>query len=75
MEAAPIMLTCVIDLTQLQKQLRRVITQSFEFRNTRNETRIVTRDMLDSSAEKDHLEKNSLSYSFETPLQWAYLLG
>jgi hypothetical protein len=43
----PIILTSAINLIQLQKQLRGLVKGSFEFRNTRNGTRIVTKEMAD----------------------------
>jgi hypothetical protein len=49
-------------LIQLQKQLKGVAKQNFEFRNTRNGTRVVTKDMVDYQAVKSHFDKNSLSY-------------
>jgi hypothetical protein len=35
---------------------------NFEFRSTRNGTRVVTKDLVDYQAVKSHFEKNSLSY-------------
>jgi hypothetical protein len=44
----PVVLTAAANLIQLQKQLKGVAKQHFEFRNTRNGTRVVTKDMVDS---------------------------
>jgi hypothetical protein len=38
----PIVLTSTTNLTQLQRQVKNIVTGSFEFRNTRSGTRIVT---------------------------------
>jgi hypothetical protein len=58
----PIILTSAANLIQLQKQLKGVAQRSFEFHNTRNGTRIVTKDMVDYQAVKSYFDKNSLSY-------------
>jgi hypothetical protein len=61
----PIMLTSATNLLQLQKQLKDVAKQEFEFRSTRNATRVVTKDMLDFEAVKAHFHSHNLSfYSF-----------
>jgi hypothetical protein len=57
----PIVLTSATNLIQLQKHIKRIVTGSFEFRNTRSETRIVTKEMADFSAIKKYLENNKLS--------------
>jgi hypothetical protein len=58
-------LTSAANLIQLQKQLKGVAKQSFEFRNTRNGTRVVTKDMVDYQVVKSYFDKNSLScYTF-----------
>jgi hypothetical protein len=46
----------------LQKQLKNVVKQDFEFRTTRNGTKIITRDMADFHATKSHLDDTKLSY-------------
>jgi hypothetical protein len=38
----PIILTSAINLIQLQKQLKGVVSENFEFRSTRNGTRVIT---------------------------------
>jgi hypothetical protein len=58
----PIILTSAANLIQLQKQLKGVAQQNFEFRNTRNGTRVVTKDMVDCQAVKSSFDKKSLSY-------------
>jgi hypothetical protein len=42
----PIILTSATNLVQLQKQLKCVAKQTFEFRNSRNGTRVITKDMV-----------------------------
>jgi hypothetical protein len=54
-------LTSAANLIQLQKQIKGVAKQHFEFRNTRNGTRVVTKDMVDYQAVKTYFERNSLS--------------
>jgi hypothetical protein len=46
----PIVLMSAANLIQLQKQLKDVAKQNFEFRNTRNGTKVVTMDMVDYHA-------------------------
>jgi hypothetical protein len=43
----PIILTSSTNLIQLQKQLKNVVKEDFEFRNTRNGTGVITRGMVD----------------------------
>jgi hypothetical protein len=58
----PIVLTSTITLIQLQKQRKGISKQQFEFHNTRNRTRITTKDMVDYKSVKGHLEFNNLSF-------------
>jgi hypothetical protein len=58
----PIILTAKIKLIQLQKQLKNVVKADFEFRNTRNGTRVITKGMADFEAVKSHISNNNLSY-------------
>jgi hypothetical protein len=58
----PIVLTSATNLIQLQKQLKRVAKQLFEFHGTRNGTRVITKDMVDYKSVKAHFESNNLSY-------------
>jgi hypothetical protein len=58
----PIILTSQANLIQLQKQLKNVVKGDFEFRNTRNGTRVITKVMADFEAVKSHLSCNNLSY-------------
>jgi hypothetical protein len=60
-----IILTAKINLIQLQKQLKDVVKADFEFRNTRNGTRVITKGVADFEAVKSHLSNNNLScFSF-----------
>jgi hypothetical protein len=43
----PIILTSTVKLVQLQKQLKNVVKGDFEFRNNKNETRVLTKSMAD----------------------------
>jgi hypothetical protein len=43
----PVVLTSATNLIHLQKQLKGVLKDNFEFRSTRNGTRIITKTMAD----------------------------
>jgi hypothetical protein len=58
----PIILTSAVNLIQLQKKLKDVVSEDFEFRNTKNGTRVITRGMADFQSVKSYFENNSLSY-------------
>jgi hypothetical protein len=58
----PIILTSATNLIQLQKQLKNVVKEDFEFRNTRSGIRVITRGMEDFLAIKSHFEGNNLSF-------------
>jgi hypothetical protein len=58
----PTILTSQINLFQFQKQLKNVVKGDFEFRSTRNRTRIVTKGMADFEAAKSHFTNNKRSY-------------
>jgi hypothetical protein len=55
-------LTSETNLIQLQKQLKGVAKQTFEFRSTKNGTRVITKDMVDFQAVKAHFDSQNLSY-------------
>jgi hypothetical protein len=70
----PIVPTSAINLIQLQKQLKGIAKQQFEFRSTRNGTRVTTKDMVDYQSVKGHFEANNLLYyifylKFERPIK------
>jgi hypothetical protein len=58
----PIILTSSANLIQLQKQLKSVVKGDFEFRSTRNGTRVITKGMADSEAIKSYFTNNNLSF-------------
>jgi hypothetical protein len=58
----PIILTSETNLLQLQKKLRGLVKGNFEFRTSRNGTRVVTREMADFSAVKAYFTSENLSF-------------
>jgi hypothetical protein len=58
----PIILTSTTNLIQLQKQLQSVVKENFEFRGTRNETRVIMRGRADFQSDKSHFDTSNLSY-------------
>jgi hypothetical protein len=58
----PIVLTCQLNLIQLQRHLKGLLKGDFGFRNTRHGTRVVTKEMADFSAIPSHFESNNLLY-------------
>jgi hypothetical protein len=62
-----IILTSAANLIQLQKKLKGAARQSFELRNTRSGTRIVTKDMVDYQAVKAHYTENNPAYFTLSP--------
>jgi hypothetical protein len=58
----PIVLTSATNLIHVQKQLKGLVKDNFEFRSTRNGTRIITKTMADFLAFRSYLEKNNLAY-------------
>jgi hypothetical protein len=52
----PIILTSAVNLIQLQKQLKGVISEDFKFRSTRNGTRVTTRSMADFQSVKSYFD-------------------
>jgi hypothetical protein len=70
----PIILTSTTNLIQLQKDLKIVVKENFEFRSTRNGTRVITRSMADFQSVKSHFDAHNLSYysfypKFEKPMK------
>jgi hypothetical protein len=57
-----IILMSAANLIQLQKQLKGVAKRSFEFHNTKNRTRVVTKDMVDYQAVKTFFNDHTLFY-------------
>jgi hypothetical protein len=57
----PIILTSKTNLFQFQKQLKNVVKDDFEFRSTRNGTRVIIKGMADFEAAKSHFNNNNNS--------------
>jgi hypothetical protein len=57
-----IVLTSASNLIQLQKQLKGVAIDTFEFRSTKNWTRVVTKTMVNYQSIKTYFESKNLSY-------------
>jgi hypothetical protein len=58
----PIVLTSAANLILLQTQLKGVVSENFEFRSTRNGTRVIKRSMADFKSVKTHFDSQNLSY-------------
>jgi hypothetical protein len=56
----PIMMISTRKRIQLQSDLKEHVKGEYEFRNTRNGTRIITKEMADYLAMKSYLEKHNL---------------
>jgi hypothetical protein len=59
----PIFMTSTTNLIRLQSNLKEPFRGEYEFENTRNETCIMTKGMVDYSAMKSYLEKNLHSFT------------
>jgi hypothetical protein len=57
----PIVLTTQTNLIKLQNHRTELVKGNFKFRNTRNGTRIVTKEMADFSAIKSYFDNQGLS--------------
>jgi hypothetical protein len=49
-------------MIRLQKQLQSVVEENFEFRSTRNGTRVITRGMADFQSVRSDFDASNLSY-------------
>jgi hypothetical protein len=58
----PIVLTSEVNLIALQRQLKPLSKGNFEFRTTRNGTKVVTKEMADYSAIRAHFESRNLPH-------------
>jgi hypothetical protein len=58
----PIVITATTNLLPLQKAVKRVVKDNFEFRSTRIGTRVITKTLADFAAVKSHLESQGISY-------------
>jgi hypothetical protein len=57
-----ITLTATTNLIQLQRQLKNVAKGDFEFRNTKNGTRVITKSMTAFEAVKSYFSTHNLAY-------------
>jgi hypothetical protein len=55
-------LTSATNLIQLQKHLKGLAKRTFEYRSTKNGTRVVTKDMVDYQAIESFFESKNFSY-------------
>jgi hypothetical protein len=55
----PLRLTFATNLIELQKQLKGLAKDTFEFRSTKNRTRVVTKNMVDYQSVKTYFESNN----------------
>jgi hypothetical protein len=58
----PVILISAVNLIQFQKQLKSVVSEDFQFRSTRNGTRINNRGMAVFQSIKSHFENKHISY-------------
>jgi hypothetical protein len=58
----PIVLTSAVKIILIQKQLKAVVSENFEFRSTRNGTRVIKKSMADFQSVKFHTDSQNLSY-------------
>jgi hypothetical protein len=58
----PIVIIATVNLLQLQKLIKSVVKENFEFQNTGNGTRIITKTLGDFPAVKSYLETHNLHY-------------
>jgi hypothetical protein len=58
----PIVLTSQANLMQLRRQLKGLMKGNFEYRSTRNGTRVVTKETANFSDTRSHFEINNLPY-------------
>jgi hypothetical protein len=70
----PIILTSTADMIQLQKHLKNFVKEMFEFRSTRNGTRVIMRGVADFQSVKFHFDASNLFYysfylKYEKPMK------
>jgi hypothetical protein len=63
----PIVLTSATNLIELQKQLKGVAKDTFQFRSIKNGTREVTKNKVDYQSVKTYFKSNNLSYLYHLP--------
>jgi hypothetical protein len=68
----PIAMTSTTNLIQLQIDLKEHVKGEYEFRNTRNGTHVITKEMVDYLAMKSYLEKHNLLFYLLPRFRKAY---
>jgi hypothetical protein len=58
----PIIITSAANLLQLHEKIRGLLKGNFEFRTSKNGTRVVNRGMADSSALKAYFTSQNMSF-------------
>jgi hypothetical protein len=58
----PIVLVSQVNLIQLQGQLKGLLKDNFEFCDTENGTKFITKEIIDFSAIRSHVDSNNLPY-------------
>jgi hypothetical protein len=64
---SPIVMTSTTNLIQLQSDLKEHVNGEYEFRNARNGTRVITKEIAYYSAMKSYVEENNLQYFNVSP--------
>jgi hypothetical protein len=57
-----ILITATTNQLQLQKFVKYMVKENFQFRNTRNGTRVITKTLANFAAVKSYLETHNLQY-------------
>jgi hypothetical protein len=65
----PIVLTSSVNLIKLERDIKSIAKNKYEFRTTRNGIRVMTKEMADYSAIKHHLEQNTFHPKSEKPIK------
>jgi hypothetical protein len=63
----PIVISSTTNFIWLQGDLKELVKREYEFRNTRNGTRTIRKELEDYSTIKSYLEKNSLQHFTFSP--------
>jgi hypothetical protein len=64
----PIVLTCQVNLIQMERHLKGLLEGNFGFRSTRHGTRVVTKVMAIFLSIRSHFEGNNLHISPSIPI-------
>jgi hypothetical protein len=73
-------LTSQLDLIDMQRQLKGLLKENFEFYSARNGTRVVVKEMVDSSTMHYHFKSSNLPYftcypKYQKPIKAVILKG